>query len=88
MAIDGDDAPIEVLTTTKISINNILSVIMSFDDYVYITVHLNIKKKLGQLIDPKDEEDMQNFLNIQRILDKYGFKLIVNKDSGVVKWLN
>ena len=73
--IESDPDPIEIMTTTVINGDKITAVVLSSDDYDYVVLQLNIKKANGESLTPKEEEDIQNFIRLQRELHKRGIRL-------------
>ena len=74
-AVENDPDPIEIMTTTTINGARITEVVISSDDYRYITFDLNMKKARGEILDSKDEEDLQNFARLQLELRRWGITL-------------
>ena len=73
--IESDPDPIEIMTTTVINGDKITAVALSSDDYDYIMLQLNIKKASGESLSYKEEEDLQNFIRLQRELSRRGIRL-------------
>jgi len=74
-AVENDPDPIEIMTTKVINGARVSAVVVSSEDYKYIVFELNIKKARGELLDSKEEEDLQNFTRLQLELRRRGINL-------------
>ena len=79
--IENDPDPLEIMTTTIINGDSIEAVTISYDDYKYLSVYLNIKQARGVFLDSKEKEDLRSFTHLQRELRKRGIKLKIAKKS-------
>ena len=81
--IEDDPDPLEILTTTKINASNIKMVVVSYEDFERIRI-LNNKRAIMGYCDSKEEEELQNYLRMQRELTRMGIKLKIAKKLEVV----
>jgi hypothetical protein len=55
--------------------SRVSTVVVSSDDYKYIAFDLNKKKARGEVLNSKEEEDLQNFTRLQLELRRRGINL-------------
>ena len=79
-AIDKDIDPVEIMTTALINSNCIEVVVISNNDYKKI-IQLDIKEARGESLDPKDKEDLQYFIVLQRELRRRRIELRILEEA-------
>ena len=79
--VEMDSDPFEIMTTTLLNADKIETVVISFEDYKYIS-ELNKKKlRIGysEPLESKEEEDLRNYLRLQRELRLHGINIRIAK---------